>query len=78
MCCESCSQVVKLRLTNNVVAAARRSSGDSPILRPSRSSSPATDLGEAAGQRTLKRQAGVAAQRPLTRSAVKPRPALPF
>ncbi|KAK3679281.1 hypothetical protein LTR78_000842 [Recurvomyces mirabilis] len=38
-----------------------------------RSSSPATDLGEASEQRTLRRQAGAAAQRPLTRSSIKPR-----
>ncbi|KAK5131097.1 hypothetical protein LTR08_001315 [Meristemomyces frigidus] len=38
-----------------------------------RSSSAATELSEVPGQRTLRRQAGAAAQRPLTRSAIKPR-----
>jgi hypothetical protein len=38
-----------------------------------RSSSACTDISEAPGQRTLKRQAGESAQRPLTRSSIKPR-----
>ncbi|KAK5117960.1 hypothetical protein LTR62_004004 [Meristemomyces frigidus] len=38
-----------------------------------RSSSPVTDLRDVAGQRTLRRQAGAAAQRPLTRSSIQPR-----
>ena len=38
-----------------------------------RASSAATDLSDAPSQRRLKRQAGVAAQRPLTRSGIKPR-----
>jgi len=36
-------------------------------------SSASTDVGDMPGQRTLKRQAGAAAQRPLTRSSIQPR-----
>ncbi|KAK5128479.1 hypothetical protein LTR85_003147 [Meristemomyces frigidus] len=36
-------------------------------------SSAGTEISDVPGQRTLRRQAGVAAQRPLTRSAIKPR-----
>lgn len=38
-----------------------------------RASSAGTDTSDVPGQRTLKRQAGAAAQRPLTRSSIKPR-----
>ncbi|KAK4547764.1 hypothetical protein LTR36_000722 [Oleoguttula mirabilis] len=41
--------------------------------REERASSAGTEISDVPGQRTLRRQAGPAAQRPLTRSAIKPR-----